>query len=230
MVVLQAIHCLDTTDDVLSFLDAVPAGVRDASLNALVTLLTANANLWPVADTFNLLEMDILTVARALPSFRKVWVNENSAILKFCRRMTLSPTTVVHANVCAPDLQANFGSWVRNIVSLAIFADGRPLNASALQENLAACARLKALAINWDSAGDAELNVLLALIATSRPRLTVLHLDPMMDSELQRCEGLLKWLVQPNARAFKLNRVDFCSPRSQALDARSALVDDASYD
>ncbi|KDO25372.1 hypothetical protein SPRG_09313 [Saprolegnia parasitica CBS 223.65] len=101
-IVLQVVHCLDATDHVLAFLHAVPSSARDKALDALATLLTEDANLWPVAAVADLNDMDVATVTRALPAFRQLAVDRRSDVSNRCRSTLLPLTTAVHATVHYP--------------------------------------------------------------------------------------------------------------------------------
>ena len=118
-IVLRVIHYVNAREDVLAFLHAVPAHARGEALDALVTLLEASKNLWPVAYVFALEKMDVATVAKALPALRSISINEGTETAGICKRTPLPPTVDVDAHVMVPhQLSATFGNWVRNMTGL----------------------------------------------------------------------------------------------------------------
>ncbi|EQC40307.1 hypothetical protein SDRG_02209 [Saprolegnia diclina VS20] len=107
-IVQQVVHGLDTTEDVMAFLDAVPSGARDEPLDALMTLLEQKPHLWPETNMDDLTYMDISTVTKALLAVRM---------------LQLLPSTNVRAIIGddTRSLESKFGHWSSSIAKLNFY-------------------------------------------------------------------------------------------------------------
>ncbi|EQC34444.1 hypothetical protein SDRG_08213 [Saprolegnia diclina VS20] len=224
-IVLQVVHYLDEASDVLACLHAVPSDARDEALDALVTLLTHDEFLWPTAEVDVLIKLDEATVIKALPAFGKLLIHPyNPRVGDYCCRTPLPPTANVYVTVDnVHDLESKFGSWVPSIVRLVFSAESTPLERRDLARELAPCTNLQELYINWDDAVDqAQLDDVMAAVTASCPRLAHLRLFSPTVVNLKCCKSLLPWLSQPNARVFKLLKIDF-APRAAKVMAHTLL-------
>ncbi|KDO25373.1 hypothetical protein SPRG_09314 [Saprolegnia parasitica CBS 223.65] len=222
-IVLQVVHCLDATDDVLAFLRAVPSSARDEALDALATLLTEDADLWPVAAAADLNGMDVATVTRALPAFRQLAVDQSSDVLNRCRNTLLLLTTAGHAIVDYPfDLQSSLGHWARNVVGLTIRVDEVPVDAGVLQQQLATCKDLRALTsfgVKWrgPEVNQEQLDGVMTAITALCPNISDLRFTAAASATLESCESLREWLGQPRAQQFDLNGINFFPAAAKTL-------------
>ncbi|EQC35337.1 hypothetical protein SDRG_07049 [Saprolegnia diclina VS20] len=137
-VLIHIAHCLRSTKDVLSLLQALPRHALDAPLAALLTLLTTPETLrvversWPWASIEEYGHDDIATVFAALPIFRSVQIN------------------CLHAFWAAsePHRPATWGHEVEFIPSDGSISRNR--NVSALLRLLRLCPNLHAIVVHID--------------------------------------------------------------------------------
>ncbi|EQC40309.1 hypothetical protein SDRG_02211 [Saprolegnia diclina VS20] len=215
-IVQQVVYCLESVEDVLAFLDAVPPDACNEALDTLRTLVENDAYLWPVPSVTDLAKIDASIVSNVLPALHMVQVDIDDALTDFCRRTPLPATTLVRAGVSS-DLQyfrLNDGHWISNIDNLGISVKCTSLDTSLLQQTLAACTNLQTLAIEWEDAIDQDhFDKVMAAITASCPRLPNLILGAAKHFTLPRCESLLAWLARPSSRKFELICIDF-APRA----------------
>ncbi|EQC35336.1 hypothetical protein SDRG_07048 [Saprolegnia diclina VS20] len=157
-VVAHIAHCLASTKDVLSLLEALPRHALDAPLAALQTLLTTPETLrvvaryWPRACIEEFDGGDTVTVLAALPIFRSISIERLQKLHDVLRDASSEPATTLYAATI--DFASKWGHKVASIDNIVLRESD---DMDALPRTLRLCTGLDSIDVSIDTSDAASV-------------------------------------------------------------------------
>ncbi|KDO18562.1 hypothetical protein SPRG_16114 [Saprolegnia parasitica CBS 223.65] len=148
-VVAHIAHCLGSTKDVVSFLQALPRDALDAPLVALQTLLTSGGlnqtSIWPQVAVEFLADPNGANVRAALPAFRSISIHN---LYSLAEKLRDASSDALEAIV------AFAATWGHKITSIDVTFWLQPKDNDVLTRVLGLCTGLVSVAANIDAVSD----------------------------------------------------------------------------